>query len=182
MFREANQQKLPWDKRAQLIQERFPSSRDLNWKAAFDRDLNLFGRIMRDILKLDQAAPGRPGPRPSLDQTQATKRLRQFMGQDYSILPFAEAFRILAGERSIRQLARKVDLTKTQVHRLLRNEMEPDAYVMEQVAKAFDKRPSYFLEYRTLVIANALLDRMAYAPESTIGIYRKLLDQERDAG
>lgn len=181
MFEELNQKKQPWEKRMKVIRERFPSVDNLDYKKAFDEDLDLFARIVRDILKIDQASPGRPGPRPSLDQGQATRRMRQFLGQDYSILPFPEAFRILAGGRSIRQLVVKTGLSRNSIHRLLRGELDPDAYVMEEVARAFSKSPAYFLEYRQMVITKALLQRMEYSPESTIGIYRKITRQEKDA-
>lgn len=180
-FEDLNRQKQPWEKRMKVIRERFPSVQDLEYKKAFDEDLDLFARVLRDILKIDQASPGRPGPRPSLDQNQATRRMRQFLGQDYSILPFPEAFKILAGDRSIRQLVVKTGLSRNSIHRLLRGVLDPDAYVMEEVARAFNKSPAYFLEYRQMVITRALLQRMEYSPESTIGIYRKITRQEKDA-
>jgi transcriptional regulator with XRE-family HTH domain len=179
MFEEANKKKIPWDKRAVMIKERFPSTGKLNWNVAFDRDLDLFARIVRDILKLDQAQPGRPGPRPSLDYGQATHRLRQFMGQDYAMLPFPEALKALTGGLSIRKLSEKTGLERNLVHQLLRGEREPDVYAMTQIAKAYEKHPSYFMEYRILFITSAIVGRIEDVPEATINLYRKMVE-ERD--
>lgn len=177
MFAEANKKKMSWDQRAALIKERFPSTAKIDWNKAFDDDLDLFARIIRDILKLDQAQPGRPGPRPSLDYTQATHRLRQFMGQDYSMLPFPEALKVLTGGLSIRKIAEKTGLERNVVHQLLRGQREPDVYDMTAIAHAYDKHPSYFEEYRVLVIISAILGKIEKVPEATINLYRKLIEE-----
>jgi transcriptional regulator with XRE-family HTH domain len=180
VFTEANKKKMSWDERAALIKEQFPSTEKLNWVRAFDNDLDLFARIIRDILKLDQAQPGRPGPRPSLDYGQATHRLRQFMGQDYAMLPFPEALRVLTGGLSIRKIAAKTGLERNLVYRLLTGKVEPDVYAMTQIARAYDKHPSYFLEYQQLVIISSILRRLEDVPEATTSLYRKLVEEERD--
>lgn len=178
IFDEANATKAPWDKRAALIRERFPSTERLDWKDAFDKDLDLFARVVRDILKIDQAQPGRPGPRPSLDYGQGTHRLRQYMGQDYALLPFPEALRVLTGDLSIRKIAQKTGLDRNLIHRLFRGTIQPDAYEMTQIARAYDKHPSYFLEYRVLFITSAVADRIEGVPEASINLYRKMIDTE----
>lgn len=172
--------KVPWEKRARKIRERFPSVDKLNWEAALDHDIDLFGRIVRDILKLEQAVPGRPGPRPSLDINAAIRRLHQLWGDDFTIRPFPEAFRILAGDRSLRHVASVTKLNKDCVHRLLNGELDPDGYHMRMVANAFDKHPSYFLEWRMLYITQAVMSRLAWSPERTIDLFRSL-DRQRNA-
>lgn len=178
-FHELTRQKAAWDVRAAKIRERFPSITQLNWNAAFARDIDLFARVVRDILKLEQAQPGRPGPRPSLDVKDATRRLQQFFGRDYTIEPFPEAFRVLAKDRSIRHLAAKTGLNRNTIHRLLAGSQEPDAFEMDQVANAFGKHASYFLEYRILYIAGAMLARLEWSPETTVGLYRELATGQR---
>lgn len=172
-FQELNQEKVPWSKRAKVIKEVFPSTGKLNWKAAFDRDIDLLGRVLRDILKVDQTEQGRPGPRPSLDYEVGTRRLRQILGEDYSMLPFYESLKLLAGDRSIRHLATKCGVSHSHVQRLLAGDRDPDIQTLEKIAKAFGKHPSFFLEYRLLYIARTILDKLSDAPEATINIYRK---------
>jgi transcriptional regulator with XRE-family HTH domain len=176
VFEEMTKGKVSWDKRAKLITTQFDSVEKLSWKKAFAADIDLFARLVRDILKLEQAQPGRPGPRPALDLHDGVTRLRQYMGEDYAVVPFPEAIREMAGKRSIRSLARKVDLSKNHVHRLLTGEMQPDAYSMAQIAKAFGKHPSFFMEYRNAWIAAAVVSRLEDNPESSISLFRKFKD------
>lgn len=172
--------KVSWEERAALIKERFPNIDEFDWSAALEDDLELFGRILRDILKLEQAVPGRPGPRPSLDVSAATKRIQQLFGDDFTIAPFDEALRVLAGDRSIRHVARITGLNKDTVHRLMRGDIEPDGFIMRQCAEAFNKHPSYFLEWRELYIVKTIMSRLNWSPETTVDIFKKL-DAQRKA-
>lgn len=176
-FENATQDRIPWEKRAQIILNQFDSVSKLSWRKAFRSDIDLFGRLVKDVLKLDQAQPGRPGPRPALDYDQGVARLRQYMGTDYAVEPFRDAYRHLANGRSIRAMARKTGLSKNHVHRLTTGELEPDAYALREIAKAFDKSPSYFAEWRAMWVANAIVDRLVDNPEASIAIYRRLKDQ-----
>lgn len=173
-FEQATRDKVPWDRRATMILAQFESVDKLRWRKAFESDIDLFARLVKDILKLDQAQPGRPGPRPALDYQQGVARLKQYMGQDYSLETFPQALKTLANGRSIRSLARKTGLSKNHVHRLLTGEMAPDAYAMQAVATAFTKHPSYFSEWRAMWITNAVMNRVLENPESSIVLYRKL--------
>jgi uncharacterized protein YidB (DUF937 family) len=162
--------KMTWDERYALIQRRFPSSASLRgkdpgrandanseWKRAFDNDVDLAGRILKEVLRAEQATPGRLGPRLALDAAQARPQVDEWLGNDprrpYTTLPFKEALANLAGKRSINSLAIKVGMNRAQVQRLMKGEITPSGEMMEAVAKAFEKRPSYFLEYRVGAIA-----------------------------
>lgn len=175
-FERATRDKMAWDSRAKMIASQFGSVDKLHWRKAFASDIDLFARLVKDILKLDQAQPGRPGPRPALDYEEGVSRLRQYMGQDYALDPFPEALRVLGDGRSIRSLARKTGLSKNHIHRLLTGDISPDAYAMSTIAESFGKHPSYFLEWRTMWIASAIVDRLTSQPESSISMYRKLKD------
>jgi len=172
--------KVPWEERFERIQKRFPSVGEVDWDKALTKDIDLFGRIVRDILKLEQATPGRPGPRPGLDVPSATRRIYDFWGDDFTIAPFPEALRTLAGDRSIRNLAAKVRLRKTVVHRLLTGDMEPDGFIIRLCAEGFKKHPSYFLEWRMLYIAGSIIRRLEWSPETTISLFRQLDQQYKD--
>ncbi len=173
--------KVSWEIRAKMIKAQFPSVENLNWDRALERDMDLFGRIMRDILKLEQAAPGRPGPRPSLDMAAAKRRMNQLLGNDYTLLPFKEAFRVLAGTRSTRHLASMTGLNRNTVQRLLKGDIEPDGFEMAVIAETFGKHPSYFAEWRILYIANAIVTRLEWSPDTAVDIYRKMDQQFKDS-
>lgn len=174
--------KVPWEKRAQKVRARFQSVDAPDWRPEFENDLDLFGRVMRDILKLEQAVPGRPGPRPALDVADATRRLRQLFGDDFTIEPFHVALNTLAGGRSIRHLAAGTGLHRDCIHRLRRGTMKPDGYMIRQVAKYFGKHPSYFLEWRQLYIIQAIMARLEWSPDTTIDLFLALDGQRKAVG
>lgn len=169
----AGTDKVPWQERVKLINEVFPTTVKMDWMKAFN-DIDLFGRILRDILKVDQTSPGRSGPRPVLDRKKATERLRQFMGADYSDAIFPQAFRELAAGKSVRGISAKTGVEKTMVQNLLTGKRQPDVALMEQIARAFKKEPAYFYEYRIAYVLAALGDRMSGSPEMTVDLYKKL--------
>lgn len=164
---------MSWADRKKIVNEQFPDWDKLDWVDAFS-DIELFGRIIRDILKLDQSEPGRSGPRPVLDRRAAEHRLRQFQRVDYSELPFKEALAVLAGGRSVRHLEAKTGVNRNTIQRLLAGTKEPSLYLMEELARGFGKEPSYFLEYRTAFILAALESRMLASPEIVGDLYNKL--------
>lgn len=179
---------LPWDQRLDLIRRKFPSAplmgladadAEAAWKRAFDHDVELVGRILRDVLKADQAVPGRPGPRPALNIPRAQPILDEWMGKDplgrpYTLLTFPEAFTLLIRGHVLRQVSRQTNISIGHLHRLLAGEREPTGEVMEKVASAFDKKPSYFLEYRIGTIAAAIIWKLSRTPEKTIPVYESL--------
>lgn len=165
--------KMPWGERVKIIRSRYPSVERMDWRKALN-DEDIFARIVRDLLKVDQAVPGRVGPRPALDQHQGMESLKRLMGQDFCTLEFPQALRLLAGSMSLTQLARKTALSRSHVNRLLHAEAEPDLFVMQTVADAFGKHPSFFSEYRAAYVLAHLESRLMQAPESTIGFYRKI--------
>lgn len=167
--------KAPWQERVKVVDEVFPSYARLDWRKAFDGDIELFARVMRDILKTDQTEPGRSGPRPNLNRGPALAKLREYMGSDYSELPFPLALQVLAGEKaSVRSIAHKTGLARMFTHRLLMGERPVDMVTIETVAKAYKKNPGYFLEYRVAFVLAALGDRLAVSPETSVGLYRRL--------
>jgi hypothetical protein len=170
---ELKNKKMPWSKRMAIIAQEFPSTVKVDWDRAFN-DIELFGRVLRDILKVDQTVPGRSGPRPVLNKAEATARLRQFMGVDYSELEFHESFRVLSNGKSIRNLAAMTGLDRNMVQKLLNGTREPDLYSIEVIATAFKKKPSYFKEYRIAYVLGALQSRMELSPEITVDLYKKL--------
>lgn len=177
MFVDTNKtrgKKRSWASRRRLIEQRFPSIVDLDWKKAFDGDLDLFADIMRDILKADASAPGRSGPKPAVDYRQGVSRLRQLVGEDYSMLPFPEALASLQAGRSISALAHKIGLSRSDVYRMLKGEKHPSLTEMEIVAKAFKKAPGYFHDYRVSVVGEALMQRLEEVPEASARWYQQV--------
>jgi DNA-binding phage protein len=171
--------KAAWLERAKEIQDRFPEIANLDWAAALAKDDNLFARVLRDILKLEQAVPGRSGPRPALEQEEVTDRLDRLFGRDFTSDPFPRALKSLAGGASIRQIATRTGLNRNVVYRLLNSEMGPEGWHLTQVAEAYGKHPSYFIEWRILYITKAFASRLERNPDASVSVYLELDDQRR---
>lgn len=166
--------KKSWSTRKGLIKEQFPDYERLNWSAAFKADVGLLGLIIKNVLKSDQSTLGRPGPRPTLDPKRSAERYAQFIGTDYSYLPIDETLANLQGDLSIRGLANKVGLDFNLIYRILNRKATPSISDMQEIAKAFGKHPSYFLEYRIAYIVGALDSAFTESPESSVSTYLKL--------
>lgn len=174
MFDQANKEKIPWDDRVRLINKVFPSTTNLNWYKIFKEDPAIMGAIVNDIIKAAQASPSRPGKRASVDSKIANKELRTLAGDDYSLEDFATSLKILMGKTSIRKTATMVGTDRNTIDRLIRNKMVPTAAIMEDLAKAFGKDPSFFVEYREYWILEMLRRQLNKVPESSITFYRKM--------
>ncbi len=166
--------KLSWDTRKKLIKSQFPAVDSLNWEAAFRADVGLLGLIIKDVLKSDQSSLGRPGPRPTLDPKRSVERYNQFIGDDYSLLPMDETLSNLKGKTSLRGLAAKTGLDYNKIYRLLNGTDAPDVASMQDIARAYGKHPSFFLEYRILFILGAIEQNLIESPESSVSAYIKL--------
>lgn len=179
---------MSWDERFKLIKRTFSSGAlmeaegpecEAAWNRAFDREPELLGRIVRDILKSGQAVPGRPGPRPALDNARAQPVVDAWMGLDptvrpYCMLPFGEALRLLAGERSIRSVANLTGIPRMTLHKLLTGQITPTSDMMLKAGRGFKKEPSFFLEWRVGAVASAIVNKLMSAPERSVPSYEAL--------
>lgn len=166
--------RVPWKERIKLIEQEFPSVVSPDWNIIL-RDDDVFGRILKDILKVDQMEPGRAGPRPNLDYDRGIQTWKEMTGQDYSELPFVQAFAILARGLSRTTLARKTKVSRSKVHRLLTGVEEPTIDELRAIATAFNKKPAYFIEYRAEFIMAAIAARLSQEAEMTVTLYTKLV-------
>lgn len=173
IFDIVNKQKPSWEQRYALIQELFPNINKLNWSKIFRDDPDLMGDIINEIAKASDASPGKPGKRPPVSRQTARDTYLTLSGQDYAIEPFVITFKMLTSGNSIREVAEKTQLDRNHIYRLM-NGKNPDIYSLECIAKAYGKRPEYFLEYRNFFIVTFLLNRLEKIPESSIHFFRKL--------
>lgn len=166
--------RVPWAERLKLIEEEFPSTRDPDWTHIL-KDPDNLGRLLKDILKVDQMEPGRAGPRPNLDVERGMQTWREMTSGDYSELPFPAAFRVLARNGSIRAIAHKTSISKSRVERLLQGRDHPTVEDLRVIAAAYRKRPAYFIEYRAEYIIAAIAHQLTERHEMTIALYKKLV-------
>ncbi len=167
-----------WADRLSLISELFPNVDNLDWLKAFRDDDDLFGAIVRDMMRLGAERKHTWGPRDMPEEDAARALWTQWKGEDHSVLSFGDTFAAMSDGFSQRQLARKTGLSRGMIRRLQDGTLEPDRWILESVAAGFKKQPSFFLEYRLLYVVNAMVGRMRLWPESSISVYRKLRQQD----
>lgn len=177
----AASRKEAWQERAKEIYEKFPEVETFDWNTALAEDGTFFALVLRDMIKLDSSAPGRSGPRPTLERADAQEQLDQIFGRDFSLEPFRQALEAMANGASVRSIANRTGLNRNTVHRLRVGEIEPDPWHMEQLARGWGKHPSYFLEWRILYIAKAIATRLEANPESSIRIFKQMDEQARNS-
>jgi transcriptional regulator with XRE-family HTH domain len=178
-----------WQNREPLIYEHFPAAVEPSWSETLGDDWAC-ERIIRDLLKHDQQEKGAYGPLPNLDVDKGMQSWRELTGQDYTSLSFHEAFRFLASDtdgkrHTLRQIAHKTGISRSRVHRLLEHRAgldehhpepeEPTVEDMVAVAKAYGKKPGYFVEYRARIIAEHFVLLFVANPEFSATVYRKVV-------
>lgn len=182
-FEELNsrEKKVPWKERYEVVKTQFPSVQSLDWEKVFRSDPTIMGNILNDIIKVQVAPKGRPGKRPALDKEQARDILKQYQGEDYTLLPFPKAVTRLKQQQSVRQFARKVSMSPTYAYKLMTGAKPPTVEDMELVAEAYGKDPSFFYEYRVAFIATLMVERVDYAPEASIIYYERAMQARKRA-
>lgn len=174
-------QRIPWPERVKMIREEFPSVVDIDWVDAMTDPLapeeanDVMIRILEDILQVDQMVPGRRGGRPAPDYERGMQTFREIMRRDFSDLPFCMAFKLLAGSDSATQMARKTGISRSRIHRLVVGSQLPMVEDMRACAKAYGRKPAYFLEYRKEFVLAALASRLEEQPELVTVAYTKIV-------
>jgi hypothetical protein len=166
--------RVPWEERLRLIEQEFPGVLKLDFNVVL-RDNDVFARILKDILKVDQMEPGRAGPRPNLDYDRGMQTWREMIGQDFSDQPFHLAVQTLSRDDSFTIIARKTLISRSRVYKLWRGWIPPSVDDLRTVASAYGKKPAYFAEYRTEYILATIAARLSRETEMTIPLYLKLV-------
>lgn len=156
--------------------EEVPEIEDVDWGQLFSVDPGILGDVINDVIRVVHSSKekNRRGKRSNVKRSVAKNNLEKIQNIDFSNEEFIVSVRYLKLDRSIRCFARKVGLNTSKVQRLLEGKVEPTAKELEQIAEAFDKHPSYFLEYRIAYVVSAMSSLMKTYPESSIVQYVKL--------
>lgn len=182
----SKKRRMPWAERVEMIRASFPSiDMDLeDWKRdgvlVDEHDpreaSEVMVKLVIDILKDDQVDPERKhGARPALDVDRGMQTWNEMTGREYSELPFQQAFTIVVGDNSLTMVARKTNISRSRVHRLLQGAEQPTVEDMRMIAAGYGRKPSYFLEFRSEYIMAALMSRLSAEPELVTTIYAKLM-------
>lgn len=169
-----------WSAILARVEEAHPLTRSPQWDRLLDNS-DVMAAIIRDLIVIDRQ-PARRGARPLPGYDEGRRRLQALFGEDFSTLPFPDAFRALTRSQSRTQIARRTGITRTRVHRLLAGEREGDvAHAVEPtleeisaIAVAYNRRPEHFREYRTRLITALVAHHLDAHPERSSLLVQQL--------
>jgi transcriptional regulator with XRE-family HTH domain len=163
-----------WNVALERAASMYPNIQAINWTLAFNNDLDMMGRMIGDILKLQKAEenPHRRGRR-TVPQVSVDKLYEMFDGFSNEPLPVALAK--LVGKRSVRQVASKCNMSHMTFYRFLKGQAEPNLLMIEQIAAAFNKPPHYFAEYRAGLLSELLKQKLLQEPNLSVTMIRQAM-------
>lgn len=92
----------------------------------------------------------------------------------FSALPFAEAYRELAGKRTLRAFSMKAGMPHQDLSKKLRGLVPLYREDLERIAKAGDVHPAYFMEWRLMVIQELIAHVVQTNPNLSITLLKGL--------
>ena len=165
-----------WEKKYKEIQTQYPDVLLEDWDGLLRSDSDIFAKLLGDVLKF-KGKKSVPGKRPNLSREEGESRLSKMADEDFAEGEFKDAFRALAANRSVRSIATKTGFGKSYVQRLLQGTQEPSFAAMEQIAAAYNKNPSYFLEYRVARVVVVIQSLLMSSPETASSWYIKVVEK-----
>ncbi len=155
------------------------------WIELFDRAPHVMHAILGDIFRETraeaerEAGNARIGRRPkAVDGTM--DELWSMVTPRFSTEPFGVAVReLIAAAPSLRAFAMRAKMNHPTLLRLISGEMKLDKYRLEAIARAGKVSPAYFVEYREMVVIEAITTVMRNRPNVSIGAYQRLLKAKR---
>lgn len=175
------------------LQDRYPSLKHLAapaskasqraWVAAFTHRPEALEGLLSDLIKQAYAKPGRIGQRPMPKEEEVN--LDVLLQGEYTDDTIDVALPKLV---RISQVAfcNKVRISRRMYQRMLLSDTDPDKYhpdteILQRVAAAVGKPPSYFLEYRLIAAQAAFLRLIQDRPVVATRIYRDYLEVTRQS-
>lgn len=154
--------RVDWDAKALELSGDFPLVTEAGFLAKL-RNPELMGPILRDLLRLQ--AVSRRGKTAMPELGEGVDQLTAMFGLAYDVRPFAVAFAALASPAANNTVARKVGLSKDRVQRLRAGTLAPTMDEIESIALAYGRQPTWFADYRRMLILRAVSQVLADSPE-----------------
>lgn len=125
----------------------------IDWASLFQGDPDLLDKVLAGV--------GRVGTRGTQSREVGSRRYISLNLEDFSEHPFRKAVKILLRGRSLNELGLELNLDA------------PTKDDIERAAEAFDRHPSYFIEYRINYVCAALAAFLEDHPETCSAWYIK---------
>jgi len=161
------------DKKIKAAKSKYPELNNINWSEIIRREPDVFNNIIGDIARSDTRR------RSKLDRQTGTQKLNALTNTDHAEICFSEAFTIICGKESLRKTAEKLDISYSKVYNLKNGDTEPDIELMEKIAEVYNRKPSYFLEYRIAKVLISIEFFLTQNPETATVWFSKV---KKDSG
>ena len=148
------------------LKEDIPQLQNINWSEVINKNPDVLEGIVGGIVKSD-------GKRRRVSRKDGTRRLNQVYSQDFSERPFSESFTIICGKDSLRTTATKTGISYSHVFQLKSGNAIPTIPMMESIAYAYNREPSYFLEYRIHFVLESMSEFLTKNPETATAWFNK---------
>lgn len=163
----------------------FPTRSVDEWVALFDRAPHVMHNILGDIFREAraeaerEAGKARIGRRPKAING-SLEELQALITPQYSLEPFAQAVKPLIDRApSLRAFAARVPMNHHTLTRMIRGELALERWRLEAIARAAKVQPAYFMEYREILIVEAVGAYMRARPNASITVHKQLRRVER---
>lgn len=148
------------------LKNKFPQLENIDWSEVIRKNPDVLENIVGDIVKTE-------GSRRKVNRSDKTRRISAIYNTDHSEKPFKESFTILSVNESIRKTASKIEASPAHVYNLKEGKAEPTIEIMERIAIAYNRDPSYFLEYRVHYVLKSISHFLMKNPETASAWYGK---------
>lgn len=148
------------------LKDKFPQLNNIDWSDVIRKNPDVLENIVSDIVKVE-------GQRRKVDRSDGTRRINAIYNIDYSEKEFRDSFAILSSNESIRKIASKINVSPAHVYNLREGRAQPTLEIMEQIAFAYNRDPSYFLEYRIHFVLESISSFLTKNPETATAWFSK---------
>jgi transcriptional regulator with XRE-family HTH domain len=170
------------------LQEQYPSLKTLAspaakasqraWVAAFTHRPEALEGMLSDLIKQAYAKPGRIGQRPMPKEEEVN--LEALLQGEYTEDPINIALPKLVKLSQV-EFCKKIRISRRMYQRMFLPDSDPEKYfpdmeIIQRIASAVGKPPSFFLEYRLIAAQAAFLKLIQDRPVVATRIYREYLE------
>lgn len=161
------------------LELRFPSLKHLAapgakraWVAAFNARPDAMHSLLADFIKQVHAQPGKIGQRPMPKEEQVD--FESLLWGEENYLPLVQVLPKLV-KVSERAFCQQIAMSRAQYQRMLRGEYDPTVHQLRIIAKAINRPPMFFLEYRKAMAIAAFVNLIDERPGIATSLYRQHL-------
>jgi len=160
-----------WDKKLYALREKYPKITSIDWGEILRSEPEVFCGVVGKVTIPEGSKKS------NIKMSDGNKKFAKISGTDYSELEFKDAFAIIY-DRSYESLIEHTCFTELYLSQLADGSRFPSYEDMEDIAKACNRDPSFFMEYRIAKILSAIDNYLMQSPETASVWYNKVVKSQ----